>query len=299
MRRKVIAIILLLATSLCLCSCSKEHKDSTFSIQFIDVGQGDSALVECDGHYMLIDGGETIAGDKVYNVLEKNSIQKLDILAVSHLHTDHYGGLVKALSYASKIGVTISNATCSDTETFRKFEHELGINGTKITVPAPGDEYKLGSATVKVIDSCSAEDNDSLVLLIVYGKTRFLFTGDIMANGQQRVREALQQEKTILSDNRKWVSLIKMPHHGAYNDKYGFHDSNLNALLYEFNPMYFVISVGANNQYKHPDQDTLDLLEQYVAKQDLKWDDHIFRTDERGDIIVRSNGKEISVETSK
>ena len=99
MRKRIIAFILLLAMGFCLCSCSKENKDSTFSIRFLDVGQGDSALVECDGHYMLIDGGETTAGDKVYNVLEEKGIQKLDILAVSHLHTDHYGGLIKALTY--------------------------------------------------------------------------------------------------------------------------------------------------------------------------------------------------------
>lgn len=299
MRKKIISFILLLTTLLCLCSCSTGNKESTFSIQFIDVGQGDSALVECDGHYMLIDGGETTAGDKVYNVLETNGIQKLDILAVSHLHTDHYGGLIKALTYASEIGVTISNATYSDNEIFRKLEHELGINGTKIKVPAPGDKYELGSATVEIVDSHDEEANDSLVLLITYGKTRFLFTGDIMANGQLRVRKALQQEEGLLSNNKGWVSLIKMPHHGAYNDKYGFQDSNLNALLYEYDPSYFIISVGTNNQYKHPHQETLDLLENFVEKSDLNWDDHIYRTDEHGDIVVRSNGKELSVETTK
>lgn len=299
MKKRIFTFIVLLITLMCLSSCLKENKDSTFSIRFIDVGQGDSALIECDGHYMLIDGGGTTAGDKVYNVLEEEGVQRLDILAVSHLHTDHYGGLIKALTYASKIGLTISNATYSDNEIFRKFEHVLGINGTKITIPAPGDTYELGSATVEVVDSHAEEDNDSLVILITYEKTRFLFTGDIMAKGQLRVREALQQEKGLLSDSEDWVSLIKMPHHGAYNDKYGFQDSNLNALLYEYNPNYFIISVGANNQYKHPHQETLDLLESFVEKWDLDWGNHVYRTDEQGDIVVRSNGKELLVETSK
>lgn len=299
MKKRLLLFLLLLMTLLCLCSCSEEKEESTFSIQFIDVGQGDAALVECDGHYMLIDGGETSAGDKVYNVLEEKGIRKLDILAVSHLHTDHYGGLIKALTYASKIGVTISNEAYSDNETFRKFEHVLKINSTKIKVPECGKEYKLGSAKVKVIDSHAGETNDSLVLLITYDKTRFLFTGDIMANGQLRVREALQQKEGVLSDNKDWVSLIKMPHHGAYNDKYGFQDSNLNALLYEYEPSYFVISVGANNQYNHPHQETLDLLESFVEIMGLNWDRHVYRTDEQGDVIVRSNGKELSFETSK
>lgn len=127
--------ILLVATLLCLCFCSKKGDDSTFIIHFIDVGQGDSALVECDGHYMLIDGGDKIAGDKVYNVLEEKGIQRLDILAVSHLHADHIGGLIKSLTYASSIGLTISNLEYSDTETFRKFEHELGVMVQKLLFP--------------------------------------------------------------------------------------------------------------------------------------------------------------------
>lgn len=297
MRKRIIAFTLLVAMVFCLCSCSPKNKDSTFSIQFLDVGQGDSALVECDGHYMLIDGGETTAGDKVYSVLEEKGIQKLDILAVSHLHTDHYGGLIRALTYASKIGVTISNATYTDNETFRKFEHELGINGTKITVPAPGDKYELGSATVEIIDSHAEEANDSLVLLITYGKTRFLFTGDIQRNGQLRVIESFETQQRKQDD---WVSLIKMPHHGAYNDEFGLAENALYRLLWEYNPSYFVISVGANNQYNHPHQETIDMIENMVVKaKKLNWNNHVYRTDEQGDIIVHSNGKELSFETTK
>lgn len=295
MRKRILTFILLLTTL--LCSCSKENKNSTFSVQFIDVGQGDSTLVECDGHYMLIDGGETTAGDKVYNVLAEKGIQKLDILAVSHLHTDHYGGLIKALTYASKIGVTISNSTYADNETFRKFEHELGINGTKITVPASGDKYELGSATVEVVDSRAEEANDSLVLLITYGKTRFLFTGDIQRNGQLRVIESFETKQKKQDD---WVSLIKMPHHGAYNDDFGLAENALYRLLWEYDPSYFVISVGANNQYKHPHQETMDMIEDMVVKaKELDWNNHVYRTDEQGDIVVRSNGKELSFETTK
>ena len=76
------------------------------------------SLIECDGHYMLIDGGDKTAGDKVYNVLEEKGIQKLDILAISHMHGDHIGGLVKALTYASSIKLTLSNTANSSSTTF-------------------------------------------------------------------------------------------------------------------------------------------------------------------------------------
>lgn len=267
---------------LCLSSCSNEKHGTSFSIQFIDVGQGDAALVECDGHYMLIDGGETTAGDKVYDVLEEKEIQKLDILAVSHLHTDHYGGLIKALKYASKIDITISNSMYSDTDTFRKFENELGINGSKITVPTVGDTYKLGSATVEVIDVLAEETNDSLVLLITYGDTRFLFTGDIENAAQTRISEKYQND----ADEPFEIDLIKMPHHGSYTE-------TLYRFMRTFMPKYVVISVGSDNKYGHPDQSTLDLLNSKT------WKPKIYRTDKHGDITVKSNGKELSIETSK
>lgn len=282
MKKRILAFILLMATLLCLCSCSKTNDDSTFSIQFIDVGQGDSALVECDGHYMLIDGGDTSAGQKVYDVLEGKGIQKLDILAVSHLHADHYGGLTKALTYASSIGVTISNSTYSDKETFRKFEHELGINGSKITIPAPGDKYDLGSAKVEVVDVFAEEDNDSLVLLITYGDTRFLFTGDIEDDAQTRISEKYQNDK----DEPYKIDLIKMPHHGSYT-------GTLYRFVRTFMPDYAIISVGTGNTYGHPHRETMDLLDSKA------WKPQVYRTDFDGDIVVKSNGKELSIETSK
>ena len=282
MKRRIIALILLLATLLSLCACSKKKDNSTFSIRFVDVGQGDAALVECDGHYMLIDGGETTAGTTVYNVLEENGIQKLDILVVSHLHTDHYGGLTKALTYASSIGVTLSNADYKDSKAFRDFEHQLQINGSKITLAAPGDTYELGSATVEVIDSGGEEANDSLVLLVTYGDTRFLFTGDIEDTAQTRISDRYQSE----SDDPFKIDLIKMPHHGSYT-------GTLYRFLRTFMPDYAIISCGEGNMYGHPHQETLDLLDSKT------WSPQVYRTDRDGDIIVRSNGNELSVETSK
>lgn len=282
MKRRIFAVILLICVVLTMAGCSKIGGDSTFSIRFIDVGQGDCALIECDGHYMLIDGGDTSAGDKVYSVLVENDIKHLDILVASHLHADHIGGLIKALTYATKIDLTISNTDYSDTEVFRKFNHELSINGSSITVPDIGDKYKLGSAVVEVIDVCAEEGNDSLVLLITYGDTRFLFTGDIEDAAQTRISDRYQNE----SDEPFKIDLIKMPHHGSYV-------GTLYRFLRTFMPDYAIISVGAGNKYGHPHQNTLDLLDSKA------WNPRVYRTDYAGDIIVKSNGKEVSIETSK
>ena len=280
-KKLYLAVICLLLSVIALCACSGSKKDSTFSIQFIDVGQGDSALVECDGHYMLIDGGDKQAGDKVYNVLEEKGIQRIDILAISHLHNDHIGGLPRALTYASSIGLTLSNSADGNSEAFRQVEQQLGINKSTITVPHVGDVYKLGSADIEVVDVSKEEDNDSLVLLITYGKTNFLFTGDIQYSAQARIAYKYQNEK----DEEFKINLIKMPHHGSWEN------DSLNRFIRTFMPDYAVISVGANNSYGHPHKETLDLLEQAGV--------NVYRTDTSGDIIVKSDGKNLNFETKK
>lgn len=286
MKRRFLIFICILSFAICLCACTGTGASSTFSIEFIDVGQGDSALVECDGHYMLIDGGEVQAGDKVYRTLEEKGIQKLDILVMSHPHSDHIGGLIKALSYASSEALTLSNVSDSNSEVFRKVEQQLGINEAKITVPHIGDVYKLGSADVEVVDVASAEPNDSLVLLITYGNTRFLFTGDIQYSGQKRLADKYDKG----NGEAFKVNLIKMPHHGSWGPPSG-NDNDLNRLMLVFDPDYAVISVGAGNTYGHPNRETLELLDQAEVK--------VYRTDQNGDITVKSDGKTLSFTTSK
>ncbi len=291
MRRRILSVIVLMVWLLNLAGCSNAGTSSTFSIVFLDVGQGDSALVECDGHYMLIDGGDVNAGNKVYNALEERGVQRLDILAISHMHSDHIGGLIKALTYASKIGVTISNTSDSDSALFRKLEYQLGINETKIKVPHEEDKYSLGSAEIEVVDVSAEEGNDSLVLLVTYGDTRFLFTGDIEDSAQTRISDKYENE----FDEPFEIDLIKMPHHGSASP----HSFNGTGALYRFirtfkstsKPQYAIISVGAGNMYGHPHRETLEAL----ADADFE----VYRTDLNGDITVKSDGKTITVETSK
>ena len=277
MRKRIACLLLIIL--ICIGGCSPSSaKNSSFSILFIDVGQGDAALIECDGHYMLIDGGDTTAGDKVYSVLEQKGIQKLDILAISHLHRDHFGGLTKALTYASSIGITISNSSDGKTEAFRAFERQLSINGSQISVPRKGEKYRLESAEIEVLDTSSSDDNDSLVLLITYQNTRFLFTGDIEEDAQRRILQQYQNE----NDDPFKINVIKMPHHGA---------DVLVAFVRTFMPDYAIISVGRGNIYGHPYNNTLVMLDQADTK--------VYRTDLNGDILVLSDGKKVSVQPQK
>ena len=277
MKKRTFIIALLLGILLLSCGCTTLKDSSSFSIHFIDVGEGDSALVECGGHFMLIDGGDTYAGETVRSVLQEKGVQHLDILAISHLHQDHIGGLPKVLGYTQKIDRIISNSTYSNIEAFRKLESELGTNGAKIRVPKPGDKYDLGSAKIEVIDVASEADNDSLVLLITYGRTRFLFTGDIEEEAQRRIVSKYENE----SNSQFKVDLIKMPHHGA---------KVLIRFIDILTPDYAVISTGGK-QYRHPYSETMDMLKQADVR--------TYRTDMDGDIVVDSDGTNIRITTSK
>jgi len=280
MRKRFWILIVLPVSLIFLSACASPGVDSTFSIIFIDVGQGDAALVECDGQYMLIDGGTASAGRKVYSVLQENGVQHLRILAISHLHADHIGGLSQAVKYASDIDLAISNSTYSDLKDFENLEKQLNINGTALTVPNIGDKYNLGSAEVEVIDVSNSEKNDSLVLMVRYGKTSFMFTGDIEANAEKRISGMFNY------GTEQDLTLMKLPHHGAYT-------SALYTFLQTFRPENIIISVGEGNTYKHPDAKTLDLFDSKTYKP------RVYRTDLNGDIIVKSNGNEITVQTSK
>lgn len=286
MRKQLTAVIILFSIILCLCCCSDTKSSSYFSIQFIDVGQGDAALVECDGHCMLIDGGDTSAGDRVYRVLEDKGVRHLDILAISHLHKDHIGGLPEALKNITKIDLTIANAADDNKDTFRNLESELNSIGSSIKIPPVGKKYSLGSASIEVVDNSAIEDNDSLVLLVTYGKTKYLFTGDIGLNAQRRITDKYKSEP----DSLYKIDLIKMPHHGSYMDN-GVQTDTLGPFIRTFMPDYAVISVGKDNPYKHPHKEVLDLLNSKTYKP------KVYRTDEDGDIIVKSDGKKLSVET--
>ena len=277
MRKRITIIVLLLVLALlCLSGCSSKSKNSSLSILFIDVGQGDSALVECDGRYMLIDGGDTSAGGKVYEVLEERGLQHLDILAISHLHADHIGGLITALKYASSIDLVISNSSHSDTKVFEDLENQLKINEASITVPNEGEKFKLGSAVVEVVDTSSVQENDSLVLLITYGKTKYLFTGDIGESAQTRIAAKYNDDYKI--------NVMKVPHHGG-ELTYRF--------VRTFMPDFAIFSYKEGNAYGHPFQETIDLFDSrtYKAK--------IYSTNKNGDILITSDGKKVTVETKR
>lgn len=286
MVKKVFKFLTILSLVLNLFGCS--NKSSILEVTFIDVGQGDSALITCEGHSMLIDGGTQNSGEKVIEILNKKNIKNLDYLVISHLHEDHYGGLINILPKLSSIEKVLSNSTNiiesngdsdstqTTTRAFDKLEYELKLLGKNITVPKTGETFKLGDAIIKIVYNENNENNDSLVLLIEHGDNKFLFTGDIEYQTQKIISEQYNQNFPI--------DVLKVPHHGAYSNSKNKNNEGLYIFLKTFNPKFSVISVGKNN-HGHPQEDTLSKLEDADSK--------VYRTDYDGDITFSSNGKTV------
>ena len=252
-------------------------ESSSFEIRFLDVGEADAALVMCDGHTMLIDGGDPSDSNMIYSVLKQLNIDYLDYIICSHADEDHVGGLAGALNYAA-VGVAYCPTTNYDTRAFESFVKYLSEQGKSITVPVAGDTFQLGSATVQIIGPVGRyvnENNNSIILRIVYGRTSFLFTGDAEHEAEQAVLNAGYTVKS---------TVLKVAHHGS-DSSTGYQ------WLYEVDPEYGVISVGEGNGYGHPTENTLSRLRDADVK--------VFRTDLQGDIVCTSDGESVSFSVSK
>ena len=249
---------------------------SSFIVCFLDVGQADAALVECDGHYMLIDGGNAADSSKLYTLLKEKDIQYLDMVVASHAHEDHVGGLAGALNFASA-GIVLCPTVEYETDEFLSFKKYAEQNGGGIIVPNVGDSYALGSAVVNVLGvNAVEEDNDSSIILrITYGETAFIFTGD----AERMAEQAVLDSGAILQ-----ADVLKVGHHGSDT-------STIYPFLREIMPEYAVISVGAENNYGHPTEAVLSRLEDA--------DVTVYRTDLQGDIWCYSNGTNVTFQTEQ
>lgn len=246
-------------------------------VHFIDVGQADAALVICDGHYMLIDGGNAEDSDLIYAYLERHGAERLNCMVATHAHEDHIGGLSGALNYA-KVDTALCPVTEYSSKVFQNMVNYLEKQGRALTVPTPGDKFNLGSAQVEILGPIK-EYNDandtSIVLRIDYGETSFLFTGDM---------EKGAEDDLIDSGANLRATVLKTGHHGS-DTSTGYR------FLREVMPEYTVISVGEGNKYGHPSEEVLSRF----------WDagTEVYRTDMQGHIVARSDGNTITFTTEK
>lgn len=249
----------------------------TLTVTWLDVGQGDAAVIQCGGQAMLIDGGKPEKSSYIYAWLQQHGLSYLDVIVATHVDADHIGGLSGALNYAS-VGTAYCPETTGTTETFQSFVKYLAQQGKQITVPTAGETFALGGAQVQILGPLhSAEDSNdnSIVLKVNFGATSFLFTGDAeRAEEQDLLNAGVNLQSTVL----------KVGHHGSdTSTSYPF----LRAVA----PQYAVISVGAGNSYGHPTEAVLSRLRDAGVT--------TFRTDLQGEITAVSDGQTVNFSVTK
>lgn len=254
--------------------------DSWFEVHFIDVGQADAELVGCDGHWMLIDGGNRADSDLMYSYLKKLGITELDYVVGSHAHEDHIGGIAGALAYA-KAKVVMCPVTSYDSKAFTNFLKAVDKQGLEVTVPKYKDTFTLGTATVTVLgpityNSSTSANNTSIVLKVSYGNTSFVFAGDAEREEEEDILDVWGQDIG--------ATVLKVSHHGSNT---GTTYPWLRSLM----PQYAVIEVGKDNDYGHPADSTLSKLKDAGVV--------VYRTDLQGDIICKSDGNIVTFSTAK
>ena len=248
------------------------NKTETMEVHFIDVGQGDSALVKCGEHYMLIDAGDNSKGTTIQNYLKKQKVDKLDYLVLTHPDADHIGGAPVIITKLKISKVFVSNFEKYN-NSYQKLIQALDNKRLKYSTPKVGSQYTLGSATITILAPNGEYDNpndSSVSLMIQNGENKFLFTGDA---GEAAEYDILKNNTDISAD------VYKVGHHGS---KYSTSQDFFKAV----NPTYAVISCGENNSYGHPHAETLNTLRKKGVA--------VYRTDEDGTIIATSDGEEIT-----
>ena len=250
-------ICTILAAALCFCAAGCEGavntasstKTNGFKLHMIDVGQGDSLLLECDGSYMLVDAGEPDKSNKVVEYLKSQNVSKLSYAVITHPHSDHFGGMKKVLQSIPTDNIVMTKAYHT-TRAWESLINYIDKENFNVVFPKTNDVFNVGSCQVNVYSPDIYNDNKnncSLVLRAVYDNMAVLLTGDA---------EESEENKILESGFNVQADVLKLGHHGSST-------STSSKFLEKVSPSLALISCGKNNDYGHPHKETISKLKKY------------------------------------
>jgi len=280
-KNTVILFLILLLSCFSLFNFNIPGKENVLSssnlkVHFIDVGQGDSILIQCpNGSDILVDAGVPAEGPTVVDYLKDQGVSTLYAIVETHPHEDHIGGLSNVINSFTVKNVYTTKAT-STTKTYTNLQNlikDKNLPVTNITygVTIPADSSVSMTFLSSIKTSYSDLNDWSGVLKVQYGDVSFLLMGDASTNVEG---DLLSKCKDKLPS-----TVLKVGHHGSKT-------STSSSFLDVVKPQYAVIEVGKDNPYGHPTSAALNRLSDANVK--------VFRTDLDGTIVFTTDGKTIS-----
>lgn len=246
--------------------------DSPLRVDFLDVGQGLSVLVEADGRFLLYDGGDRSTSSFVVAYLKERGVEELDYLIASHYDADHINGLVGALN-VFEVGQILGPDYEASSRVYDSLINTAAELGKEIIHPEMGSVYPIGDGYFEVLsplsDQYSDANNYSITIRLVYDDISFLLTGDAEEESETEMLAAWPDLKS---------DVLSVGHHGSPS-------SSGPEFLDRVSPEYAVISCGKDNSYGHPSPSVLERLNQRGIS--------YWRTDEIGTITAVSDGTDL------
>ncbi|ADL12126.1 DNA internalization-related competence protein ComEC/Rec2 [Acetohalobium arabaticum] len=266
-REKIILGLLIILLCILVSEFSYILDDGLEAV-FLDVGQGSASLLSLpSGKKVLIDGGPD--KDLVADFLYQNGVSQLELIILSHFHSDHYKGLFRVIKEFEVDRVLVPEPAVQN-EIVSSFFQMLKKKGIDYREIKGGGKYDLGKVKFNFYHypgSISDPNNNSLITRLSYNDFQILFTGD----AEKKVEEYLLQKKVPVDSE-----VLKVGHHGSDSS------SKLD-FLQQVKPKLSVISVGRWNRYNLPDAGVINRLESIEAE--------VFETKEEGAVIIESDGE--------
>jgi competence protein ComEC len=277
--------------------------DGKLHVDFLDVGQGDSALLTMpDGTTLLVDGGgrpninrsnaddvdadeaferdtRSIGEGVVSEYLWARGLDRVDYILATHSDADHIDGLNDVARNFTVRGAMVARTPADDPE-YARFAATMKVSGVPVQKIGAGDVLRVGNVTAQVLwpppsrdENAPSRNNDSIMLLLRFGDRGLLLTGDIEKEGEASV---LKEGIAARSD------VVKVAHHGSKT-------SSTAAFVSTTHPSLAIISVGRHSRFGHPNMEVVERWRASGAE--------VMTTGQRGTITVVTDGRGLNLST--
>lgn len=288
MRKFLLLFFIILALfGLCILYQEETSKDillptEEVQIHMLDIGQGDSILIQGNGKNILVDTGPPSSKQKLLEKLKKYKVEKIDLLIITHAHSDHNGNVLAVLN-ALPVDLVMESPALTASPIVKKYYSLMKEKKIPLKIPKAGEFYEISEGSnlefLTPLGSFADSENvnnSSLVFILSSGKVKVLFTGD--------AESQVEKELVRLYGNKLESQILKSLHHGSRT-------SSSDLFIKMVHPQISLISLGVGNDYGHPHKEVLNRYQKYGVG--------VYRTDIQGDITVSIKDGQYKVANEK